>query len=226
MIDGVSFTSQMGYTNATGVESSQETGRDDFLKLLTFQLKAQNPMKPYDNQEFAAQLAQFSQLEQLLDIKSLIEEQSQTNMLLSQTISNSALPGLLGKNAGAVGSEFNFDGENASKIGFELPYDVDSAELIVRNAAGTAVDKIDLSGSKLRSGEHKLEWDGVDSKGETLPAGDYSFEVKAYAGSGSFSADTFIYGKIEAVRFKSEGTALVLDGREIPLENFKDISVD
>lgn len=226
MIDGVSFTSQMGYTNASDVESSRETGRDDFLKLLTFQLKAQNPMKPYDNQEFAAQLAQFSQLEQLLDIKSLIEEQTQTNMLLSQTISNSALPGLLGKNAGAVGSEFNFDGENASKIGFELPYNVDSAELIVRNAAGTVVDKIDLSGSNLKSGEHKLEWEGVNSDGEALPAGDYSFEVKAYDGSGSFSADTFIYGRIEAVRFKSEGTALVLDGREIPLENFKDISVD
>ncbi len=56
--------------------------KDQFLKLLTFQLRAQNPLKPYDNQEFATQLAQFSQLEQLSDIKGLLEKQAEVKLAL------------------------------------------------------------------------------------------------------------------------------------------------
>ena len=37
----------------------------DYMKLLVTQLQNQNPLEPLDNQEMAAQLAQFSQLQQL-----------------------------------------------------------------------------------------------------------------------------------------------------------------
>lgn len=40
-----------------------EVGRDQFLKLLVAQLQAQDPLEPMSNQEFTAQLAQFSMLE-------------------------------------------------------------------------------------------------------------------------------------------------------------------
>lgn len=42
-------------------------GKDDFLKLLTTQLRYQDPLKPMDDREFMAQLAQFTLVEQFTE---------------------------------------------------------------------------------------------------------------------------------------------------------------
>src|SRR3954465_95617 len=39
-----------------------QMGKDEFLKLLTFQLQNQDPMNPMDQSKFTGELAQFSQL--------------------------------------------------------------------------------------------------------------------------------------------------------------------
>lgn len=49
-------------------QGNDELGRNEFLQLLVAQMKNQDPLNPMDGQEMAAQLAQFSQVEQLIEI--------------------------------------------------------------------------------------------------------------------------------------------------------------
>jgi flagellar basal-body rod modification protein FlgD len=62
-----------GAQTATGTSAAtaktDPLGRDTFLKLLITQLQHQDPMQPQENGEFLAQLAQFSSLESLQQIK-------------------------------------------------------------------------------------------------------------------------------------------------------------
>ena len=49
---------------AASVPAGSGIGLQDFLKILLTQLNYQDPLKPMDNQEFMAQMAQFTALEQ------------------------------------------------------------------------------------------------------------------------------------------------------------------
>jgi len=71
---------------------SSNIGIQDFLKILTTQLNNQDPLKPMDNQEFVAQIAQFATLEQSRQLNVKIEEllsvqsSTQTVGLLGRTV--------------------------------------------------------------------------------------------------------------------------------------------
>jgi flagellar basal-body rod modification protein FlgD len=50
----------------------KQLGQDDFLKLLTVQLQQQDPMKPMDDTQSIAQMAQFSSLQQMSEVNDSI----------------------------------------------------------------------------------------------------------------------------------------------------------
>ena len=51
------------------VQKSDLVSKDTFLQLLVAQIKNQDPLKPADGTQFLSQLAQFSELEQLMGIR-------------------------------------------------------------------------------------------------------------------------------------------------------------
>ncbi len=55
----------------------QTLGKDSFLRILTEQLKNQDPMKPQDDKEFIAQMAQFNSLEQMIQLNTGFTELNQ-----------------------------------------------------------------------------------------------------------------------------------------------------
>ncbi|PKL85184.1 MAG: hypothetical protein CVV22_09145 [Ignavibacteriae bacterium HGW-Ignavibacteriae-1] len=202
-------------------------GRDEYMKLLTFQMQAKNPLKAYDNQEFAAQLVQFSQLEQLIDIRSLLEEQMLSNAILTQTMSNSALPGMLGKTAKAFTNQVQVSGVNDNILGFETPFNVSYGKMTITDSQGVIVKVIKLTGNMLNKGSRIINWDGTNFNGDKVPDADYKFTVELFESNGNgFSAETFTKGKIDAVKFKSDGTKLVINGMELPLNAISDITTD
>lgn len=55
--------------SSPGAVAPPEVSKDTFLKLLVAQIKHQDPLNPTDGVQFLAQLAQFSELEQLIGMR-------------------------------------------------------------------------------------------------------------------------------------------------------------
>src|SRR5690242_12136035 len=73
-----------------------------FLQLLVAQIKNQDPLQPADSIQFLSQLAQFSQLEQLIGIRQELQTNSSQNT--SSTSSNSSGNSSGGQNGGTAGT--------------------------------------------------------------------------------------------------------------------------
>lgn len=207
-------------------QPTKNLGKDEFLKLLTYQLKAQNPLKPQDGQEFASQLAQFSSLEQLTNINKALEAQSANFGLLSQAMANANAPNYIGKSVKASAESITYDGVKPPQIGYNLPSNAASVKIEIKNSTGVVIRTIDAAATDLQNGEHRLTWDGKGDNGTAVSSGQYSINVVAKdAKGGLIEAKPFAYGVISAVRFKQEGTVAVVNGVEIPLGDIEDISM-
>ena len=146
------------FSNAmTGAgKNSAQQQQIDFLAMLMVQLKNQNPMQPYDNQQFAAQLATFSQLEQLTDIKTLLNEQADVIALMAMSMENTSLPAMIGKYASATSNTLDFDGINPSEIGYKANLPAVSGKAMIFDNAGNLIKTINLEADKCKVGEHNL----------------------------------------------------------------------
>ncbi|ONI37742.1 flagellar hook capping protein [Candidatus Epulonipiscium fishelsonii] len=62
-------------------EPVQQLGKDEFIQLLLVQMQYQDPLEPMDTNESIAQLAQFSALEQMMNVASMTEKQMAYDMV-------------------------------------------------------------------------------------------------------------------------------------------------
>ncbi len=94
--------------------SANALGQEEFMKILLTQLTYQDPLKPLDNQQFIAQLAQFTSLEQTRQlntrVESLLSIESVTQAvgLLNKTVE---ITGALGNGIGEVTTLTFVDGQ-------------------------------------------------------------------------------------------------------------------
>ena len=108
----------------------QAMGRDAFLKLLVAQLKHQDPLKPQDNTQFVAELAQFSSLEQTMGINERLDLLSAQ----SRGLQNAEVVSLVGKQATVKGSKLTMDGSGAgAAVSFTLPSESASTIVTIRD---------------------------------------------------------------------------------------------
>ena len=69
-------------------EVNNELGKEQFLKLLVTQMQYQDPLEPTQNSEWVAQMATFSMVESLNDMKSAFQEQSAYDLVGKNVILN------------------------------------------------------------------------------------------------------------------------------------------
>ena len=180
---------------------------ETFLRMMTVQIKNQDPLSPMSADDFAAQLATFSAVEQQTKTNDLLTQQ------LAQTAQNSMvqMAGWVGKEA-RIAAPVHFDGTNPVSLSPNPALNADRAVLVVKDAGGNEVSRIDIP---VASADY--EWLGLDSNGEPLPEGVYDLGLESYEGEellGSTGVEYF--GLIEEIRSSSSGvTALFPGGIEV-----------
>ncbi len=191
-------------------------GKDDFLKLLVTQLSNQDPLNPMDGQQFAAQLAQFSSVEQLLNINESMAAQAELTGLLSQSMSNSIATGLIGKQIVSSGNQIGLSDSGATPVGFKLDAAADGVTITIKDAADKVVRTIKLG--SMNSGIHEISWDGKNDDGARLPEGVYAFEIQGNDADGnSVTASPIMKGTVDRVSFGAEGVLLWMGGVSVSL---------
>ncbi|MCX6169913.1 MAG: flagellar hook capping protein [Ignavibacteriales bacterium] len=218
MVDPITGTSTSTTQQTT---SKSSLGKDDFMKLMISQLQNQDPLNPMDGTAFSAQLAQFSSLEQLSNLNTYMKQSIDANATLTQSINNTLITGLIGKDVKLSGGAIKVNGQDGITLGYTLPVEAKTAQIKIYNESGGLVKTID---GNTNSGTSKLSWDLTDNNGNKLPNGNYKFEVDAVNTKGeSMTLDIFKVGTIDGVRFTDQGTVLLVGGAEYSLADIAEV---
>lgn len=113
---------------------SNEMGRDQFLQLLVAQLKNQDPLDPVKNEDFLAQLAQFSTLEGMQQLNT-----SFSDLLALQQLTEGA--NLIGKTV-----VFQADGSSVPQQQVVERVSVQNGKLVLVTTDGTSVPIANIQG--------------------------------------------------------------------------------
>lgn len=203
---------QSSLSGATTTSATDEMGKDTFLKLLTTQMQYQDPLNPMSNEQFVAQLAQFSSLEQLQGLTSGME----SLYLVNVSMNNAAMTNLIGKDLVASGNAIQYGGSGSANLNYNATADAAAATVTVTNSEGQVVYTGDMGA--LSEGEGVWSWDGKDLDGQTVPEGEYTFEIAATDANGAeIAVDGRIVGTVSGMDLSSGSPLLTVNGVTIEL---------
>ena len=199
-----------------------ELNKDDFLKLMLAQMKHQDPTNPLKSHEMAAQMAQFTSVEQLTNINQGIEAMATQKGGHGGGGSYDAL-GFIGKVASGDSSKiYRVDGDKGHEFGFELMGDALDVNIQVKDAAGNLVKTLELK--NLKKGRNSVNWNGVTEDGLQARAGDYYFTVDARTMDGKkIHAQTQFEGRINGVKFSPQGPILLIGERAVRMQDIRQL---
>ena len=198
---------------------SNQLDKDAFMKLMLTQMKYQDPSSPMQSHEMAAQLAQFTSLEQLSNINTTLSgmKQQQTPQINYQALN------FIGKKVSGDSSKLSrIAGDKEHDFHFNLSNDATQAKVAITDAEGNVVKKMDLA--NLKKGENSVKWNGLADDGLEARPGDYIFSVEATAANGAriFSKTDF-EGKITGLNYTPTGPVLLVGQQAIRMQDVKRI---
>lgn len=210
----VTATTQNQQTQANAAASNSSTKKENsaldavdfqnFLKLLTAQLKHQDPLDPSDSTEFVAQLAQFSSVEQLVNANNKLD--SIATAVVGGGIDKYA--SWIGKQAEASDAPVYFDGD---PVKYRLSGSSEAAyvQIVISDRSGSQIAQFPTANTTAVQ-----SWNG-NVNGSPIPQGAYAVNAVYYDADGKVlsqeAANTF--GGVREVRLNSDGEpAIVLEG--------------
>jgi flagellar basal-body rod modification protein FlgD len=194
---------------------------DMFLRLMTAQLKNQDPLQPLDGTEFVAQLAQFSGVEQQIKTNERLD-----SLLGALTRSAAEVSlGFLGRTVETASSAVELEAGAPAPFAFEVAQPAKKAVAVVTNADGVEVRKFDVDATL--PGRTEAVWDGLDGIGSPASPGVYTIRIQIYDEAGKKVIEelpTLTRGRVVEARIGADSSMLVLsNGADAALSDLRAI---
>ncbi len=211
-----SSTTPSGAASTNPVTSALNITPADFLRLITTQMKDQNPLQPADPTQFLSQLEQMSEVSSMQSMQTSLTS-LQTNLQSSQMANGAALIGqtvlaptttaTLGTNGGTVSG------------GVIAPSGSKLVTINITNSSGALIDAFQVAPAA--SGLTHFAWNGTGVNGAAMPAGQYKITATSSDGSTNTTLTPLIAAKVQSVVVDPSTSALDLttDNGTVPLSS-------
>lgn len=190
--------------NTATEDTSQDMDLNDFLTLMTAQLKNQDPFDPVDNSEMVAQMAQFSSLAGISEMNTTLKEISSR---LGATTTSDVMA-WVGRTVLTEGDTAypHTDGSLSGSI--DLAGDAANVSVTIQDANGQVLKTVDLGAQS--EGTIDFEWDGSTDSGDAAGDGPFKITVSARnSDGGSVTATPLVWAPVTSVTTGSDGTPVL-----------------
>jgi flagellar basal-body rod modification protein FlgD len=190
-------------TKTAKAKSTTADAQDRFLKLLTTQLKNQDPLNPMDNAQMTSQLAQISTVDGIEKLNATLQK------MLASSASAEAMQAaaLVGHQVMVPGSGLQL-GDSGAAGGIELGAGADQVTVTIKDVNGIVMNSLNLG--SLDGGVHDFAWDGKTASGVRAVNGAYSISVNATRGGDKVAATALQLGSVLNINQSSQGLTLNL----------------
>jgi flagellar basal-body rod modification protein FlgD len=192
-----------GKKSTTAKQSAISETENRFLKLLTTQLKNQDPLNPLDNAQVTSQMAQISTVSGIESLNATLK----TLLQDSKDSQTTQAASLVGQAVMVPGSGLTLS-SSAGVGGFILDADADAVKVTISDSNGVVVRTMTLG--DLETGLHNFAWDGVTDSGAKAADGAYSVTVAATAGKDKVATTVLNLGVVRSVINSTNGFTLDL----------------
>lgn len=200
--------SKAGGVAGTG-QGMMDMGSEDFLRLLTTQLKNQDPLNPTDSTEFMGQIAQLTSASGIQELNTAFADLTE-GLRGNQTMQAASL---IGREVTVEsGAGYLPEGESLSGT-VNLPAGVDNLTVTVTDSAGQVVRQLELGSHA--GGAVDFSWDGMSAGGERMPAGSYGITATAGADGEGQSFQVMTAAEVDSVNLGAAGKNPTLNLRGI-----------
>ena len=170
--------------------SSTASTQNQFLTMLTAQLKNQDPTNPMDNAQITSQMAQLSTVDG-------VNQMNSTLQALTDSMQTSSAASLIGHGVLVPGSGLSLSSSQATG-GITLTQPADNVNVTIKDSKGNTVQTLQL-GAQSAAGVVPFSWNGSTAAGTTAPDGTYTFTAQAVKSGVTTTPTTLAYGTVNAV---------------------------
>jgi flagellar basal-body rod modification protein FlgD len=194
-----------------------ELGQEDFLKLMTTQLRNQDPFKPMENGEFMGQLAQFGTVSGIEEVRTELQN------LAGSLVSNQSLQAaaMLGHEVLIPGNQAVLAADGGVSGAVELPNAVTNLNIGIYDLSGQLIRNVSLGNQS--PGMVTFNWDGLATDGSAVPPGRYEIRAEAISGGLNEAYDVMLADTVQSVSLPAAGKPLTVELALLGNVGFSDI---